>query len=120
MAVTVRKALCDLVARKDAAVFQSPERFSEEMEKLSGSQADEIKSLAAGLQARLPWDLRRASDPVTLKQMVAVLQGTHQLNFDRAWWTVETWAAALNLTIPPVLRNLRPSKKYRFPHPQRC
>jgi len=117
MAVTVRKALCDLVARKDAAVFQSPERFSKEMEKLSGSQADEIKSLAAGLQARLPWDLRRASDPVTLKQMVAVLQGTHQLNFDRAWWTVETWAAALNLTIPPRPAESAPEQKIPVPAP---
>lgn len=100
MGMNVRQALCDLVARKDPSVFQSQDRFIQSMEGLAGPQTGEIKALASGLQARIPWDLRKSSDPATLDRMLASLQNSHGMSPEQAWWTLETWAAALSVTLP--------------------
>ncbi|NLI79466.1 MAG: hypothetical protein GX442_23850 [Candidatus Riflebacteria bacterium] len=101
MAKDVRQALAELVARKDAAVFQDAERFTRAMEAATGAPSAEITALAAGLTARLPWTLRKVGDANALGNLAADLQHTKGMTLAQAWWTIDTWAHALVISLPP-------------------
>lgn len=101
MAKDVRQALAELVARKDAAVFQDAERFTRAMESATGGPSAEITALAAGLTARLPWTLRKVGDATALGNLAADLQHTKGMTLAQAWWTIDTWAHALVISLPP-------------------
>ncbi len=98
----VRKALTDLVARKDASIFQNLETFEQAIRKIGNwPLSPEIAALRAGLQQRLPWELQKASaGQVPAKNMTALaanLAKQHNMNEQLAVWAVESWAIALNL-----------------------
>lgn len=98
----VRKALTDLVARKDASIFQNLETFEQAIRKIGNwPLSPEIAALRAGLQQRLPWELQKASagqvPGKTMATLASNLARQHNINEPLAAWAVESWAIALNL-----------------------
>lgn len=98
----VKRALIDLVARKDASVFQNLDTFEQSMRKIGNwPLLPEIAALRAGLQQRLPWELQKAAvGTVPAKAMAAMAAGieqNHKIDASLALWSVTSWATALNL-----------------------
>lgn len=98
----VKKALIDLVGRKDATVFQDPKKFAQAMIQICGQNFAEVNALTEGLLARIPWELRKNSDGKVSKSEIQQLSGSLQnkrnLQPDLAFWAVITWAEALGLS----------------------
>lgn len=109
----VRKALIDLVARKDANIFQNLDVFENALRKIGDWPANyEIMALRFGLQQRLPWELQKAAAGIisakTVNTLATNLARQHNIDELTALWAVESWAISLNLKFeatvqtPPV------------------
>ncbi|MDD3148492.1 MAG: hypothetical protein PHD82_14460 [Candidatus Riflebacteria bacterium] len=108
----ILKALCELVGRKDAAVFQSADNFERLLQKIGGwKQLPEISALKAGLQERIPWELQKGAVGPVSRTLVNSLAGNlgrkRQLSAELAVWAVESWAISLGLKVDA--EPLRPS-----------
>ncbi len=100
----ILKALCELVGRKDASVFQSADNFERLLQKIGGwQQLPEISALKSGLQERIPWELQKgAVGPVSrslINSLATNIGRKHQVNPELAAWAVESWAISLGLKI---------------------
>lgn len=98
----IRKALCELVGRKDAAVFQSADTFEKMLLKIGNWTATpETTALKAGLQDRIPWELQKGSSgPVSraiINSLAANIARKHQISQDLAVWAIESWSFSLGL-----------------------
>ena len=100
----ILKALCELVGRKDASVFQNADYFERNLQKIgSWQQLPEISALKTGLQERIPWELQKgASGPVSralIASLATNISRKHQLPQELVLWAVESWAISLGLKI---------------------
>jgi hypothetical protein len=97
------KALFDLVARKDSSVFQSRMVFEQALSAAGVQGVDEIKALGAGLEDRLPWELRKFPDSTIsrpeMERLKSRLCAKYGLESDLAQWALTTWVATMGLTI---------------------
>ncbi|MFZ2956957.1 MAG: tetratricopeptide repeat protein [Candidatus Ozemobacteraceae bacterium] len=103
----IRKALVELVARKDPSVFQDVDAFDRAMRMQTGIQgAPEIEVLKAGLQERIPWELREKSTKQASQALLQYWAGEiarkYQCSEELAAWAMESWALAVGLTIEPA------------------
>ena len=104
----IRKALCELVGRKDAAIFQSADTFEKMLQKIGNwQQLPEILALKTGLQERVPWELQKGSSgPVSrslINSLASIIGRKHQIEPSLAVWAIESWAISLGLKIEPEL-----------------
>lgn len=102
----ISSALCELVGRKDAAVFQSADNFEKMLQKIGNwPQLPEILALKAGLQERAPWELQKGSSgPVSrsvINSLATNIGRKHQISPALAVWAIESWAFSLGLKIEP-------------------
>ncbi|GAB1352127.1 hypothetical protein MASR1M12_08580 [Erysipelotrichia bacterium] len=100
----ILKVLCELVGRKDATVFQSPDIFERMLQKAGNlAQSPETAALRAGLQERIPWELQKGYAGVVARSLInslaAGISRKHSLNMALAAWAVEAWAISLNLKV---------------------
>ncbi len=101
---TIRKALLELVARRDPAVFQNADVFQKQLQQI-GQWPDlpEISALKAGLIERFPWELQKDPDRIVNEKSVVALAGTltkkHRIENKTALWAVETWGVSLGLQV---------------------
>ena len=100
----IRQILFNLIAKKDASVFQDPETFEKTILQLGNLEpTPDISALKAGLTERFPWELQKDADgivtPITARRLAASLSQKHQIEAETALWAVETWGKALGLQV---------------------
>jgi hypothetical protein len=100
----IRNALLELVARRDATVFQNADVFEEKLKSIGNwRELPEISALKAGLLERFPWELQKDAGgmvtPRTAENLAHNLVKKHSLTEDVAFWAVETWALSLGLKV---------------------
>ncbi len=100
----ILKVLCELVGRKDATVFQSPDIFERMLQKAGNlSQSPESGALRAGLQERIPWELQKGYAGLISRSLINSLAAgigrKHPVNPALAAWAVEAWAISLGLKV---------------------
>ncbi|HOI91154.1 MAG TPA: tetratricopeptide repeat protein [Candidatus Rifleibacterium sp.] len=100
----ILKVLCELVGRKDATVFQSPDIFERMLQKAGNlAQSPETAALRAGLQERIPWELQKGYAGVVARSLINSLAAgigrKHSVNPALAAWAVESWAISLGLKV---------------------
>ncbi len=100
----ILKVLCELVGRKDATVFQSPDIFERMLQKAGNlQQSPETIALRAGLQERIPWELQKGYAGVISRSLINSLAAgigrKHSVSPDLAAWAVESWAVSLGLKV---------------------
>ena len=100
----IRKALLELVARRDPTVFQNPENFEKQLQLIGNwPSLPEISALKAGLQERFPWELQKDPNRVVSEKNVEILASSlvkrHQIESSVAIWAVETWGLSLGLKV---------------------
>lgn len=103
----IRSALLELVARRDATVFQDADNFEKLVQNIGNFPAmPEISALKAGLKERFPWELQKDSDGTvssrTQQALAQQLVKRHGFNEEISFWAIETWAAALGLKVELV------------------
>jgi len=125
---SIRKALLELVARRDPTVFQDPDIFARKIQGI-GKWPDlpEISALKAGLKERFPWELQkdpgRIVSQATADNLAALLQKKHSIDSETAFWAVETWGISLGLKTQikktaPTLPATDPDKTAGFKAPE--
>lgn len=100
----ILKVLCELVGRKDATVFQSPDIFERMLQKAGDlPQSPETGALRAGLQERIPWELQKGYAGIVSRSLINSLAvgigRKHPVNPALAAWAVEAWAISLGLKV---------------------
>ncbi|MEW6713250.1 MAG: hypothetical protein AB1403_25745, partial [Candidatus Riflebacteria bacterium] len=101
---TIRKALLELVARRDPTVFQNADVFQKQLQQI-GQWPDlpEISALKSGLIERFPWELQKDPDRIVNEKSVVTLAGLlakkHHVETETALWAVETWGVSLGLKV---------------------
>lgn len=110
----ILKVLCELVGRKDATVFQSPDIFERMLQKAGNlTQSPETAALRAGLQERLPWELQKGYAGVVARSLINSLAAgigrKHSVNPTLAAWAVEAWAISLGLKVEAATETSRES-----------
>lgn len=100
----ILKVLCELVGRKDATVFQSPDIFERMLQKAGNlQQSAETGALRAGLQERIPWELQKGYAGLVSRSLINSLAAgigrKHPVNPALAAWAVEAWAISLGLKV---------------------
>ena len=100
----ILKVLCELVGRKDATVFQSPDIFERMLQKAGDlPQSAETGALRAGLQERIPWELQKGYAGIVSRSLINSLAAgigrKHPVNPALAAWAVEAWAISLGLKV---------------------
>lgn len=102
----IKKALLDLVAIKDASIFQDVDKFSRLMgEKTGLPENSDLAALRFGLSDLVPWELRKLIGISPVRPSIQVLADKlakkHQIPPETAFWAIETWAGSVGLILEP-------------------